>query len=51
MVRFKSIKVIIQTIASKKERERIQKQAEYEQYVQEKNRLEQSILQKKATCF
>ncbi|MGE7888826.1 ribosomal protection-like ABC-F family protein [Bacillus cereus] len=30
-----------------KERERIQKQAEYEQYVQEKNRLEQSILQKK----
>ncbi|MGN4425511.1 ribosomal protection-like ABC-F family protein [Bacillus cereus group sp. MYBK30-1] len=30
-----------------KERERIQKQAEYEQYVQEKNRLEQSILQRK----
>ncbi|MGG5782132.1 ribosomal protection-like ABC-F family protein [Bacillus albus] len=30
-----------------KERERIQKQAEYEQYIQEKNRLEQSILQRK----
>ncbi|MBE7104200.1 ABC-F type ribosomal protection protein [Bacillus cereus] len=30
-----------------KERERIQKQAEYDQYIQEKNRLEQSISQRK----
>ncbi|HDR7661778.1 ribosomal protection-like ABC-F family protein [Bacillus wiedmannii] len=30
-----------------KERERTQKQAEYDQYIQEKNRLEQSISQKK----